>query len=330
MILGIIIVVCFVLFAFLKDFNKDNQDLEEETITQKFKTIANTINKYAYNGLGKTVPHPNDKRSFHIYQDGAPQIILFEYGTGHLTITWKYKYMGDNEIVHKKIFHNMRNTSYNEQEKIAEGMISEMDKLISEKLKKIQVSPNNQSDFSNSILPNADQSNINQTDKINIEKMQYFNRLILIEYPEGFGEDIIPELRQVLELYIFRDFLALDKKSSEEYKNCRRLPSQSSSYEEYLGNIAKNVQERIKGEVFSFSKKLLAVCLEFSDFSNLKESPANTTLIINNIILNNPLEKDILETLSNNQLDGADNFSKLWYLESLILKFIYSVDQYKH
>ena len=36
------------------------------------------------------------------------QIIKFQYSTGHLTITWKYKYF-QKEIVHERQFNDVRN-----------------------------------------------------------------------------------------------------------------------------------------------------------------------------------------------------------------------------
>ena len=52
------------------------------------------------------------------------------YSTGHLTITWKYKYF-QKEVVHEKIFNNVRNLSIFEQQRIAEIMVSEMAVVIS-------------------------------------------------------------------------------------------------------------------------------------------------------------------------------------------------------
>ncbi len=67
----------------------------------------------------------NSKREFSLYKEGANQIINFIYGTGDLTIIWKYKYF-QKELVHKKHFSNVRNLSVFEQQKIAEQMIKEM------------------------------------------------------------------------------------------------------------------------------------------------------------------------------------------------------------
>jgi len=123
----IIVVIGFILIKFLLSLNKDNYDLQNQTLTEKFKVVVNMINDYAYNGAGSITIL--DKRSFNLYQDGKNQIINFQYGTGILTITWKYKYF-QKEVIHEKQFNDVRNISIFEQQKIAEIMISEMEKII--------------------------------------------------------------------------------------------------------------------------------------------------------------------------------------------------------
>lgn len=81
------------------------------------------INEADFNGTGSVTEL--DKREFNLYEDGQNQIIKFHYSSGHLTITWKYKYY-QKEIVHEKQFDNVRNISLFDQQKIAQQMISEM------------------------------------------------------------------------------------------------------------------------------------------------------------------------------------------------------------
>ena len=81
------------------------------------------INEAAFNGDGSVTTL--DKREFNLYEDGQNQIIKFQYSTGHLTITWKYKYF-QKEIVHERQFNDVRNLSLFEQQKIGEQMIREM------------------------------------------------------------------------------------------------------------------------------------------------------------------------------------------------------------
>lgn len=123
----IIAIVAILLFSFLKDANKDNTDLQNQILSEKFKMIVLMINETAFKSLGAI--HIIDKRQFNIYKEGENQIIQFFYSTGHLTILWKYKYF-QKEIEHKKVFRNVRNLSTLEQQKIADIMITEMNQII--------------------------------------------------------------------------------------------------------------------------------------------------------------------------------------------------------
>ena len=120
-------IVGFILFRFFSDLNKDNADLQGQSLPEKFAVIVSSINDVAYGVMGKVTTL--DKRSFNLYQDGQNQIINFQYGTGHLTITWKYKYF-QKEIVHEKQYNNVRNLSLFEQQKIADNIISEMEQVV--------------------------------------------------------------------------------------------------------------------------------------------------------------------------------------------------------
>ena len=120
-------IVGFILFRFFSDLNKDNADLRGQSLPEKFAVIISSINKVAYGGMGKVTTL--DSRSFKLYQAGQNQIISFQYGTGHLTITWKYKYF-QKEIVHEKTYNDVRNLSLFEQQKIADNIISEMEQVV--------------------------------------------------------------------------------------------------------------------------------------------------------------------------------------------------------
>jgi len=116
-------IVVFILIRFLIDLNKDNYDLKWQSLAEKFKFTVALLNDAAYNGQGTITTL--DKRSFNLYKDSSNQIIHFLYSTGHLTITWKYKYF-QKEVIHEKQFNNVRNLSLFEQERMAEIMIKEM------------------------------------------------------------------------------------------------------------------------------------------------------------------------------------------------------------
>ena len=113
----------YILFSFFRDASKDKDDLRHTSLSEKFNVIVNTLNDAAYGGKGNVTTL--DKRSFNLYEQGKNQIIQFQYGTGHLTIIWKYKYF-QKEIVHEKTYTNVRNLSLFEQKKIADNMINEM------------------------------------------------------------------------------------------------------------------------------------------------------------------------------------------------------------
>lgn len=150
--------------------------------------------------------------------------------------------------------------------------------------------------------------------------------MILQDYPEDF--EVSADFKDTLEYYVLRDFIMLEKNSSHQYSHFKKtIIPEKIQYEDYLELISKNVKEKINADVISFSKKMLAFCLEFSKFTDLKDSNTPNP-IINNIILDNPIEKEILKTLINNNLEGSDNFDKLCYLEDISLKVIYNLNQY--
>lgn len=117
------VIVGYLLFKFFISLSKDNDDLQNLSLSEKFSVIVSILNEAAFNGLGTVTVL--DKRSFNLYEDGQNQIIRFLYSTGHLTIIWKYKYF-QKEVVHERQFNNVRNLSIFEQQKIAEQMIKEM------------------------------------------------------------------------------------------------------------------------------------------------------------------------------------------------------------
>ena len=119
-------IILFILFKFFLDVKKDDTELSIGLDT-KFKIIVEEINDAAYKGAG-TVKYV-DQREFSLYKQGSKQIIFFHYGTGILTITWRYKYF-QKEIVHERSFNDVINLSVFEQQNIAISMIKEMVKVI--------------------------------------------------------------------------------------------------------------------------------------------------------------------------------------------------------
>jgi hypothetical protein len=109
----VIAIVGIILFRFFSSLSKDNDDLQSRTLDDKFNVIVNMINDAAFNGGGSITRL--DKKDFNLYEDGQNQIINFTYSTGHLTITWKYKYF-QKEIVHERQFNDVRNLSLFDQQ----------------------------------------------------------------------------------------------------------------------------------------------------------------------------------------------------------------------
>ena len=126
-VLIIAVIIGIILFRFFSDLNKDNYDIANQNVSEKFSIIVSLLNESAFDGYGSVTIL--DKRTFNLYEDGKNQIVSFYYSTGHLTITWKYKYF-QKEIVHEHQFNDVRNLSLFEQQNIAKQMIAEMNLII--------------------------------------------------------------------------------------------------------------------------------------------------------------------------------------------------------
>jgi hypothetical protein len=127
MIWIIIAIVLISLIVFAGKFNKDNEDLNGQTLYEKFKIVTDILNDYAFDGVGQI--NELHKRSFNLGAKGSNQLVNFDYGGGNLTLTWKYKYF-QKEVINKKFFPDVRNLSIFEQERIAGLMIDRMSKKI--------------------------------------------------------------------------------------------------------------------------------------------------------------------------------------------------------
>lgn len=126
-IILVVVIIIFIALRFVTDLSKDNDDLQNQNLAEKFIFIVNIINKSAFNENGSITAI--NKREFNLYEEGQNQIIKFHYSTGHLTITWKYKYF-QKEIIHERQFDNVRNLSVFEQMKVGEVMIKEMSVIV--------------------------------------------------------------------------------------------------------------------------------------------------------------------------------------------------------
>jgi hypothetical protein len=123
----VVLIIAVILFLFLRDMNKDKSDLRGISVGQKFSTIISLINREAFQGQGKITAI--DIRECNLYKTGENQIIHFLYSTGNLTVIWKYKYY-QQEVIHQKVFRDVRNLTELQQQSIARSMISEMRSII--------------------------------------------------------------------------------------------------------------------------------------------------------------------------------------------------------
>ena len=136
LILGVIAIF---IISFLSSLSKDKKELEYLDLDAKFFQFVYKLNDYAFGGKGH-IKYNNylkgldgsvkkDNRRFHLYETDSNQIILFDYSTGHLTVTWKYKYF-NHEVSHEKQFRNVRHTTDLDQLNMAKALISEMEIVI--------------------------------------------------------------------------------------------------------------------------------------------------------------------------------------------------------
>lgn len=130
----LIAIVGFIIIKFILSMSKDIDDLQGQSLSEKFSVIVNLINQSAFHGKGNLTVL--DKREFNLYENGQNQLMKFLYSTGHLTIIWKYKYY-QKEIIHEKQFNDVRNLSIFDQQKIAEKIILEMADIVQEHKKSV-------------------------------------------------------------------------------------------------------------------------------------------------------------------------------------------------
>jgi len=124
MILWIIViaVVLIVFFSFGRALNKDRADLKGGTLEQRFSVMVDIINQSAYGGAGRT--HALSWRSFNLYRENAQQIYNFNYSTGHLTLTWKFKAF-QQEVTHSEDFNYVRNITEARQVELVTRFLEE-------------------------------------------------------------------------------------------------------------------------------------------------------------------------------------------------------------
>lgn len=120
----VLIILGIVIFGLFNSRIKDNKDLSEGNIKEKFNVFFYALNESAFSGNGLVTL--SNKSTAVIYEKGSNQMITMGYYAGSLNVEWKFKYY-QKEIIHNKTFYEVRNLSVFEQEKMANKLISEME-----------------------------------------------------------------------------------------------------------------------------------------------------------------------------------------------------------
>ncbi|TXD53596.1 MULTISPECIES: hypothetical protein [unclassified Polaribacter] len=128
-ILVVLIVGFFVIMALINN-SKDNDDLKNKALEEKFKVIVNHLTNYAFDD--NYIVKPEGKRHlFLLHSQGNNHKIELLYNQGVLSIIWKYKYL-QKELTYKKHLNNVRNLSLIEQNKIGQSIVGLMNLRIQE------------------------------------------------------------------------------------------------------------------------------------------------------------------------------------------------------
>lgn len=118
------LLVSFFIIVFLINQSKDNQELAEKTLEEKFSVIINHVTDYAFDGEYQ-IKQISKKHIMIFHREISNQMIELLYNQGVLTILWKYKYF-QKEMKFEKHLNNVRNLSLFEQEKIGTSIVGLM------------------------------------------------------------------------------------------------------------------------------------------------------------------------------------------------------------
>ncbi|RVU91548.1 hypothetical protein EH230_11910 [Flavobacterium columnare] len=125
------------LYKFYKDIKKDDIDLNNSSISQKFNIIVENLNNWCFENKGTYIKV--DKRTLKIYDGVSNQIVYLTYSTGILNIVWKYKYY-QQEMVYENNVQNARNLTEMEQETISMNLINDFNNKLEEHKRKVNQS----------------------------------------------------------------------------------------------------------------------------------------------------------------------------------------------
>lgn len=124
-VLLIITLLAILILPFSRALMKDRAELHENPLDKKFSILLSRINQLMMNGCGEVVKFENDPRMLNLFDENhANMLIHFNYSTGSLTITLKYKYF-HVELVKKMQFDNMRQAETFRQQDVANHFVEE-------------------------------------------------------------------------------------------------------------------------------------------------------------------------------------------------------------
>lgn len=147
-ILVILLIFSALIVPFARQLVKDKLELKQTPINKKFELLVSIINDTMLGGRGEITLFDDDPRLMNLMSDDRRNLLIqFYYSTGNLTITLNYKYF-QKELVHKEVYHNVRNITIFGQKDIANSFIEVCNKKILEHQQKVtyndaqKVSPN--------------------------------------------------------------------------------------------------------------------------------------------------------------------------------------------
>src|SRR5690554_4506038 len=125
-IIGMIVLI--MAGKFILALNKDDRELENLSLADKFRFLVDVLNKRAFDS--EAVVHMRDKRSFCLHLKGGNQIVEFFYSTGHLTIQWKFTFtVFGNEVVFERQINDVRNLEERSQIALANSILHDVENL---------------------------------------------------------------------------------------------------------------------------------------------------------------------------------------------------------
>lgn len=115
------LLVLFIVILFLINRSKDNSELVNQNLEEKFNVIIKHITNFSFDG-NYQIKQISKRHIMIFHNEISNQMIEMLYNQGVLTIHWKYKYF-QKERIFKKHLNNVRNLSLFEQNKIGKSLV---------------------------------------------------------------------------------------------------------------------------------------------------------------------------------------------------------------